>query len=85
MVDVVVRLNVEAGEEAQLFGVYLNRFMESHSFEADRFADAPYLMIHTDPLGEVEVKVLTFQQRTAAQAFTAGWTQARNGLRSEIA
>ena len=82
MVDVVVRLNVEAGEEARLFGVYLNRFVANHGVEADRFADVPYLMIHTDPAGEVDVKVFTFQERTAAQAFTSGWSQARSGLKT---
>ncbi len=80
MSDVVVQLPVQAGEEAQLFGAYLAEFMESLSTEAEEFAeesDAPYLMIRSDPLQDVEFKVLTFQKRSAAQAFCSGWAQAR--------
>ena len=83
MGDVVIKLPVRAGKEAELFGAYLDRFMESRCEEAERLAadsDAPYLMVHTDPMTEVEVKVLTFQERSAAQDFSFGWNQARGGL-----
>jgi hypothetical protein len=80
MSDVVVQLPIQAGEEAQLFGAYLAEFMESCCDEADRFddeSDAPFLMIRSDPLQDVDFKVLTFQQPSAAQAFCVGWAQAR--------
>ena len=80
MADVVVTLPVRIGEEAQLFGRYLNGFMESRSFEAESmasFSDAPYLMMRSDP-GEVEeIKVLTFQERSVASDFSSGWANAR--------
>ena len=82
MGDVVIKLPVRAGEEAELFGAYLDRFMESRSDEAERLApdsDAPYLMVHSDPLAEVEVKVLTFQVRSVAQEFSVVQRSASTG------
>ena len=76
----MVEFPVRPGEEAQLFGAYLSQFMESRSCEAEECAadsDAPFLMIRSDPLQDVDVKVLTFQQRSAAQAFCSGWAQAK--------
>jgi hypothetical protein len=84
MADVVVHLPVEAGEEAQLFGTYLNRFMEACSFEAERHAataDAPYLMVRSDPAPDRELKMLIFQEADVAKAFANGWARARRGLR----
>jgi hypothetical protein len=83
MGDVVVRLPVRGSEEAQLFGDYLSQFLESRGLEADLWAansDAPFLMVHSDPLAEVEMKVITFQERHAAQAFSQGWAKACTGL-----
>jgi hypothetical protein len=83
MSDVVVRLPVREGEEAQLFGDYLSRFLASQGQEAELWAansDAPYVMIHSDPLADVEMKVITFQERGAAAAFSRGWAEARTGL-----
>ena len=80
MTDVVVTLPVRVGEESQLFGAYFNRFTESRSFEAERmsqFSDAPYLMMHSDPGDGEEIKVLIFQERSAASDFSSGWAKAR--------
>ena len=80
MTDIVLKLAVAAGEEDQLFGRYLNRFMEDCSGEADRTAansDAPYMMIRSDP--SEDAKILIFQERTAASAFSSGWAKARSG------
>ena len=75
MSEVVVQFPLSPGEEAQLFGDYLNEFMVSAS-EAPADAeddDAPFLMIHSDPLQDVEMKVVTFQRDSAARAFCSGW------------
>ncbi len=80
MSDVVIQLPVQTGEESELFGAYLAEFMEGCLGEADRWAednDAPYLMVRSDPLIDVEVKVLTFQQPSAAQAFCVGWDRVK--------
>ena len=80
MSEVVIQFPVTPGEEAQLFGDYLSEFMESRSSEADQGgedADTPFLMIHSDPLRDVEVKVVTFQRDSAAEAFCSGWALAR--------
>ncbi len=80
MSDVVVQLPVQTGEEAELFGAYLAEFMEGCVVDADRWAednDAPYLMVRSDPLIDVEVKVLTFQRSSAAQAFCSGWDRVK--------
>jgi hypothetical protein len=80
MTDVVLTLPIEAGEEAQLFGTFLNRFMESRSSEAERMAesaDAPYLMVRSDPGDGLDIKVLIFQERSVASAFSAGWARVR--------
>jgi hypothetical protein len=86
MGDVVVKLPVRSGEEAQLFGDYLSRFLASRGEEAELWAansDAPYVMIHTDPLADLEMKVVTFQERRAAVAFSQGWAEACTGLASK--
>ena len=83
MTDVVVELPVANGEESQLFGSYLNRFMEQATVDAERMAatsDAPYLMVRTYPIADAELKVLTFQERSAAREFFSGWTRARRSL-----
>lgn len=83
MTDVVVELPVTWGEEAQLFGAYLNRFMEQRTREATLMAetaDAPYLMVRSAPARDAELKVLIFQERAAASDFSRGWARARRGL-----
>jgi len=83
MSDVIVKLPLRSGEEARLFGDYLSRFLQSRDQEAELWAansDAPYVMIHSDPLTDVEMKVITFQERRAAAAFSQGWAEAQIGL-----
>jgi len=83
MSDVVVKLPVRDGAEARLFGDYLSRFLASQGQDAAFWAansDAPYVMIHSDPLTDVEMKVITFQERRAAAAFSRGWAEACVGL-----
>ncbi len=80
MADVVLKLPIREGEEAQLFGSYLNRSVESRSFEAERmaeFSDAPYLMVRSDPGFGEDVKVLIFQERRVASDFSSGWNLMR--------
>jgi hypothetical protein len=83
MSDVVIKLPVRDGAEAQLFGDYLSRFLASQGQEAELWAansDAPYVMIHSDPLADVEMKVITFQERRAAADFSRGWAEVCTGL-----
>ena len=82
MTDVVLTLPVKIGEEALMFGRFLNRFMESRSDEAEQmapFSDAPYMMVRSDPLDGQEMKVLTFQETSVASAFSIGWAKLRKG------
>ena len=84
MTDVVVRLPLLTNEETVLFGDFLNRFMESQEAGGDPDAansDAPFLMVHSDSQPDAEVKVVIFQERAAALAFSKGWALARTGLR----
>lgn len=79
MSEVVLQLPVDTGEDL-LFGRFLNRFMESRTTEVDRLAassDAPYLMVHTDPAVGDAVRIVTFQEPGAAQAFKSGWAAMR--------
>ncbi len=88
MADVVVTFPVREGDEAQLFGKYLNRFMESRSFEAEQMAkssDAPYLIMHSDPYDGHEVKRLIFQENSVASAFSSGWANARTQRAARMA
>lgn len=81
MTDVVVKLPVQEGEEARLFGNFLSSFIQSCCSEAERWAsanDAPYLIVHSEPQPDVEMKVLTFQQRGAARAFSREWAKFRS-------
>jgi hypothetical protein len=88
MTDVVIRLPIRSDREANLFSTYLDRFMHARSAEADDLADeidAPYLIVHSDPRPDRELKVVTFQTPGAARAFSTGWAQARIGLDGETA
>ena len=79
MTDVVIKLPVSDGDEAALFGDYLNRFIQDSSSLAVIDAadsDAPYLMVRSDPMPDSEMKVLIFQDSSAAAAFSDGWTKA---------
>jgi hypothetical protein len=81
MTDVVIRLPIGSDEEADLFSRYLNRFMERRSFESeDPRSDAPYLIMHSDPSAEWDLKVVTFQHRRIAQDFYSGWQEAKMEL-----
>ena len=76
MGDVVLKLPVRGDQEAQLFGAFLNRFLESCAEVATRWAishDEPYLMVRTDPQPGLDLKVLIFQENSVAQAFRSGW------------
>ena len=83
MTDVVVKVPVREGQEARLFANFLSSFMESSTDEADRWGaanDAPYLMVRSEPQSGLELKVLIFQQRGAALAFSRGWANFRMGM-----
>ncbi len=83
MTDVIVQLPVTLGEEARAFGAYLSRFMAQRTVEAEAMAataDAPYIMVQSSPAIDAEIKVLTFQERAAAAAFSTGWAKARQDL-----
>lgn len=83
MSDVVVRLPVHEGEEAQLFGSFLASFMEGRGAEASaEDCDAPYLIVRSDPQADVEMKVVIFQQTGVAQAFSRGWAKILSSLAS---
>ncbi len=84
MSDIVVRLPVRPGREAQLFGDYLAGFVDRLSKEVEAWSEgeAPWLMVHSDPSRDIEVKVLTFQRASAANDFSTGWAQALRGLAS---
>jgi hypothetical protein len=87
MGDIVVRLPVHAGEEAQLFGSFLSSYIERSSVEAEVWAksgDAPYLMVRSDPQPDVDVKILIFQESSAASDFSQQWEQARTGLTDKV-
>lgn len=77
MADVVLKLPVGADED-QLFGRFLNRFMEDRTVEVERVSaliDAPYLMVRSEP--NEPCKTVIFQERGAASAFLSGWAMTR--------
>jgi hypothetical protein len=87
MTDVVLRLPIQPGEEAQQFGLYLSEFMQrvSRWMEPRAIeADAPFLMIRGDPAAGEEAKVLIFQEDRLAKVFSNGWER-RRGASAEIA
>jgi hypothetical protein len=87
MGDVIVKLPVHDGEEAQLFGSFLSTFIEGCSPLAELWAaqsDAPYLMVRSDPQSDVEMKVLIFQEPDAALDFSRGWDEAKTGLAAKV-
>jgi hypothetical protein len=87
MTDVVIRFPMGSDQEADLFSRYLNRFMEQRSFnppEATDAADAPYLIMHTDPRPDQELKIVTFQHRKVAEAFCSGWERTKSGAEASL-
>jgi hypothetical protein len=82
MSDVVLKFPVQTGEVAQLFGRFLSSFIESQTSEVERLAasaDAPYLMMRTDLDQTGEIRVLIFQEPSAASAFSTGWAEMLTG------
>ena len=80
MSDIVVRLELRTSDEAEAFGDYLTRYVQSREGEADDLAaalDAPFLMVRSEPLPDADLRVLTFQEPRAASAFASGWAQRR--------
>jgi hypothetical protein len=80
MVDVVLKLAIQPGEEASQFGRYLSEFMERTLEWAERRsfdADAPFMIIRGDPAAGEEAKVLIFQENRLARAFSWGWERRR--------
>ena len=80
MSDIVVRLPIRDAAEEAAFGSYLSHFVDALAGEAQRLAerlDAPILMVRNEPQLTGDVRVLTFQEREAARAFTGGWRSAR--------
>jgi hypothetical protein len=87
MGDVVVKLPIHEGEEAQLFDHFLNTFIERCGPGAEQWAansDAPYVMVHSEPQPDVDLKVLTFQEPQAANNFSREWDAARNNLTGQV-
>jgi hypothetical protein len=87
MADVIVKLPVHKGEEAELFGNVLAAFIERCGPRAELWAansDAPYLMVRSDPQPDFDLKVLTFQDRRAAADFSREWAQAVAGLTAKV-
>lgn len=79
MSDVVIELPVAVGAEADLFGAYFQRFVDQAFIQAmTSDADAPMLMLRSDPLADREVKVVIFQERAAADEFAKGWALVRS-------
>lgn len=75
MSDVVIYLPVKQHEEDRLLR-YIKRFFHSLSSEIEKWtaeADAPFLMMRSDPALGDEVRVMVFQEPEAAQAFSRGW------------
>lgn len=83
MSDIVLKLPIQPGLEAQVFGTYLNEFMTRGSRWADRLAldaEAPFVMIRADPVAGEAAKVLIFQEGRIASAFYSGWTRRRTEM-----
>ena len=81
MADVVVRLPIRDAAEDAAFGSYLSGFLSTLADDAQRLADsleAPLLMVRSEPQLDGDLRVLTFQERSAAQAFASGWRRDRS-------
>jgi hypothetical protein len=83
MTDYVINLPLQGGDEVQLFGDYLNRFVDARSSEAALAdgADGPFVMVRSDPSLNGELKTVIFQEGRTAAAFSSGWAEARGRRR----
>ena len=82
MTDIVLTVPVLEGEEDRLFGRFLDRFIEAAaaalaSDAVDGSADAPLVMVRSDPRPGGAVKQVIFQESRTADAFSRGWSRAR--------
>ena len=83
MTDIVLTVPVCDGEEDRLFGRFLDRFVEAASAalaagDGDGGADAPLVMVRSDPRPGGAIKQVIFQEPGAADAFSQGWSRALN-------
>lgn len=77
MAETVLALAIADETRAELFESYLCAFVQAREAEALAWAeraDAPYLIVRSDPVRAR--KVIIFQDPEAAQAFRQGWTGA---------
>lgn len=83
MTDVVLTLPIQEGDEARLFGTYLQDYMQALATDSRLMSpgsEAPFLMVHSNPSTIGEVKVITFQETHLASEFSIGWDRARSVL-----
>ena len=77
MTDYVVSLPLQGRDEVQLFGDYLNRFVDARRREAARAVgvDAPFVIVRSDMSLSGELKTVIFQEHGTAAAFSSGWAE----------
>ena len=83
MADVVLKFRLTDAAEADAFGAYVFDFVENRMAGGERAAaaDAPYIMIRSEPLPEAELRTVVFEEAGFAALFTDGWRRRRPALR----
>jgi len=86
MADIILKMALQSGGEAEAFGEYLFDFMERRTRRltgrAALDAYAPSIMVRGDPASGDSAKVLIFQEDRLARVFSAGWEKRRSQPRS---
>ena len=80
--DIVLKLSLRTLEEVESFSSFLDRFLIGCLDVLDRAAasgDPPFLMVASEPWGETDLRIVTFEQPALAAAFARGWDRVRGG------
>lgn len=77
MKDVTVEVAVHTGEEDELFGETVNRFVELNQGES---SDAPFMMVKSEYRAGALYKTVIFEDDAPASEFETLWRRQRRKL-----
>ena len=83
--DVVLKMTLRTLEEGEAFSGFLTRFLDGCGEAMDRLAapvEAPFVMVTSEPVGDSDLRTVTFQEPTLAAAFSRGWDRVSGGCRA---
>ena len=83
--DVVLKMTLRTLEEGEAFAGFLTRFLDGCGEAMDLLTapvEAPFVMVTSEPVGDSDLRTVTFQEADLAASFAAGWDRVSGGCRA---